>query len=132
ALDQRLQREPLPIMAVSLGEVVAMGGSLKTYSALSALLDQGRAEASACIASLRDLLTQTASGRTEKRPPKPHVSIARPRARASEADRDAGLAWAATLQLHGVQAQLDRIALYTWTEMRRDRLFQIVAERRLA
>jgi RNA 2',3'-cyclic 3'-phosphodiesterase len=131
ALDQRLASEPLSPIAISLAEVVAMGGSRRTYSALSALLDRGRAEASAAIAGLRDLLTQTASGRTDQRPPKPHVSIARPRGRASEADRAAGLAWAAGLQLQGVHACLDRIALYTWSETRRDRLFQIVAERRL-
>jgi RNA 2',3'-cyclic 3'-phosphodiesterase len=131
ALDQRLASEPLRPMAVSLAEVVPMGGSRRTYSALSALLAGGRAEASASIAALRDLLTQTASGRTEKRPPKPHVSIARPRSRASDADREAGLSWAAKLELHGVHANLDRIALYTWSEVRRERLFQIVAERRL-
>ena len=131
ALDQRLAIESCSPMAVSLGEVVPMGGSRRTYSALSALLDQGRAEASACIGALRDLLTQTASARTDKRPPKPHVSIARPRARASELDREAGLAWASALQLQTVHARLDRIALYTWSEMRRERLFQVVAERRL-
>jgi len=131
ALDQRLHDEPVLPMAVSLAEVVAMGGSHRTYSALSALLGRGRAEASACIGAVRDLLTQTASGRTEKRPPKPHVSIARPRGRASELDRKAGLTWAAALQLQTVHARLDRIALYTWSETRRERLFQIVAERRL-
>jgi 2'-5' RNA ligase len=108
-----------------------MGGSRRSYSALSALLGRGRAEASACIAGLRDLLTQTASLRTEARPPKPHVSIARPRHRASVADREAGLAWADALQLQGLSARLDRIALYTWSETRQERLFQIVAERRL-
>jgi len=132
ALDERLKGEPLRAMDVSLAEVVAMGGSRRNYSALSALLARGRAEASASIAALRDLLTQTAAGRTEKRPPKPHVSIARPRSRASEADREAGLAWAGGLELHGVHARLDRIALYTWSETRRDRLFQVVAERLLA
>ncbi|HEY3254351.1 MAG TPA: 2'-5' RNA ligase family protein [Polyangiaceae bacterium] len=131
ALDQHLGSEPLLPMAVTLAEVVPMGGSRRTYSALSALLEQGRAEASASIVRLRDLLTQTASGRTEKRPPKPHVSIARPRARASSADREAGLAWAAGLSLQSVHARLDRIALYTWGELRRERLFQIVAERPL-
>ncbi|MEI9936086.1 MAG: 2'-5' RNA ligase family protein [Pseudomonadota bacterium] len=132
ALDQSLDREPQPSIAVSLGEVVPMGGSRRDYSALSALLDRGRAEASACVASLRDLLTQSASGRSEKRPPKPHVSIARPRGRATPANRDAGLAWATALQLQSVHARLDRIALYTWSETRRERLFRIVAERRLA
>jgi 2'-5' RNA ligase len=132
ALDQRLQSEQLTSIDVSLAEVVPMGGSRRNYSALSALLNRGRPEASASIAALRDLLTQTASGRIEKRPPKPHVSIARPRSRASEADREAGLSWAAALQLQGVHARLDRIALYTWSETRRDRLFQIVAERPLS
>jgi len=132
ALDQRLASEPQPQIAVSLGEVVAMGGSRRTYSALSALLDRGRTEATACVAALRDLLTLAAAGRTEKRPPKPHVSIARPRSRASEADRNAGLSWAGGLQLQNVHAHLDRIALYTWSDTRRERLFQIVAERRLA
>ncbi len=131
-LDQRLASEPQAPIAVSLAEVVAMGGSRRSYSTLSALLDRGRAEATACVAKLRDPLTQTAAGRTEKRPAKPHVSIARARGRASEADRQAGLSWAAGLQLQGVQARLDRIALYTWSETRRERLFQIVAERRLA
>jgi RNA 2',3'-cyclic 3'-phosphodiesterase len=130
-LDQHLEREPQPSMAISLAEVVPMGGSRRTYSALSALLDQGRAEASACIVALRDLLTLTAAGGTEKRPPKPHVSIARPRSRASALDREAGLSWASSLQLRSVHARLDRIALYTWSETRHERMFQIVAERRL-
>src|SRR6187551_197499 len=60
ALDQRLASEPQPQIAVSLGEVVAMGGSRRTYSALSALLDRGRTEATACVAALRDLLTLAA------------------------------------------------------------------------
>jgi len=131
ALDERLNAERFTPISVSLAEVVPMGGTLRNYSALSALLDQGRAEASANIATLRDTLTRTASDRTEKRPPKPHVSIARPRARASAADREAGLAWAAALRLQSVHARLDRIALYTWNEERRDRLFRIVAERPL-
>jgi 2'-5' RNA ligase len=131
ALDQHLDEQPQPPIVISLGEVVAMGGSRHSYSALSALLGEGRAEATACILALRDRLTLAASGRTEKRPPKPHVSIARPRSRASELDRAAGLSWAGALQLQGVRAQLDRIALYTWSETRRERMFEIVAERRL-
>ena len=131
-LDQALLAEPQPAIAVSLGEVVAMGGSRRTYSALSALLERGGAETTACIGRLRDRLTQAAASRTEKRLPKPHVSIARPRGRASLADRQAGLTWAAALQLQDVHARLERIALYTWSETRRERLFQIVAERRLA
>jgi 2'-5' RNA ligase len=131
ALDEQLRSAPLSPLDISLGEVVPMGGSRRAYTALSALLETGRAEATACLAALRDPLTEAATGRRDKRPPKPHVSIARPRGRASDADREAGLAWAAELDLRAVHAKLDRIALYTWSEIRRDRLFRIIAERRL-
>ena len=131
ALDDRLRTAPLAALDVSLGEVVPMGGSRRAYTALSALLETGRAEATACLAALRHPLTEAATGRRDQRPPKPHVSIARPRARASDVDREAGLTWATKLDLHAVYARLDRIALYTWSEVRRDRLFRIVAERRI-
>jgi 2'-5' RNA ligase len=130
ALDERLARAPIGAMSISLGEVVAMG-SPKRYTALSALLGQGREEAVACVTAHRDLLTETASGRRDERPAKPHVTIARPRRRATGSDRKAGLEWAATVDLHAVTATLDRIALYTWSEKRVDQMFRIVAERRL-
>jgi 2'-5' RNA ligase len=130
ALDARLAEETPAALDVTLAEVVPMGSRGK-YSALSALLGQGRQETSACITALRDVLTEAASGRREKRPAKPHVTLARPRSRASDADRALGLRWAAELDLRAVQARLDRIALYTWNEIRRERLFKIVAERRL-
>src|SRR3954464_13068769 len=48
ALDERLKQAPVSAIAVSLAEVVPMGGSPRGYTALSALLDRGRAEAGAC------------------------------------------------------------------------------------
>ena len=131
ALDERLASTPVPSIDVSLGEVVPMG-SRSRYTALSALLARGRPEATDCITALRDLLTETANGRREKRAAKPHVTIARPRHRATDADREAGLVWAAQLDVGAVHATLDRIALYTWSELRQARLFRIVAERQLA
>jgi RNA 2',3'-cyclic 3'-phosphodiesterase len=98
---------------------------------LSALLDRGRAEVTACIAALRDVLLEAATGRHDTRAPKPHVSIARPRSRATDAQRDAALTWAAALDLRHVVKRLDRVALYTWHEARYERLFEVVAERRL-
>lgn len=132
ALDARLLENPISALQVSLAEVVPMGGSRRSYSALSALLEQGRDEMTAHLSALRDALTEAASGRRDQRPPKPHVSIARPRTRASEANREEGLAWAAQLSLREVRPRLERIALYTWDEQRRDRLFRIVAERSLS
>jgi 2'-5' RNA ligase len=131
ALDAALLRRDLSAIDVSLAKVVPMG-SQPEYSALSALLERGRADAEQLISALRDTVSEAAIGRREQRPPKPHVTIARPQRRASEAARQAGLAWAAGLDLRGVGAKLDRIALYTWSEDdRRERLFRIVAERRL-
>lgn len=130
ALDQRLAVETPHALDVTLAEVVPMGGK-RRYSALSALLEVGRVEISACITALRDALTEAASGRREKRPAKPHVTIARPRSRATDADREQGLRWAEGLDLRSVSARLDRIALYTWSEDRRERLFRVVTERPL-
>lgn len=86
ALDQRLAVAPLRAIPVSLSEVVPMGGSSTSYSALSALLGAGREEATAALTAHRDLLTDAAGGRREKRAAKPHVTVARPRGRAQPAD----------------------------------------------
>jgi 2'-5' RNA ligase len=131
ALDAQLSIAPLAPIEIGLGEVVPMGGSRRHYSALSALLARGREEATAALTALRDALTQAASGRRDERPAKPHVTLARPKGRASAEDRARGLAWAAALELGSVNARLDRIALYTWSERRLERMFRIVAERRL-
>jgi len=132
ALDERLAATPLPAIDVSLGEVVPMGGSRRSYTALSALLEHGRAETTATIAALRGRLLEAAAARPDLRTPKPHVSIARPRRQATDAERAAALTWAAALDLRHVTAKLDRVALYTWHDARHERLFRVVAERRLA
>lgn len=127
-LDELLidaKQEPLEI---SLGEVVPMG-SRRAYSALSALVEHGRQRVEECLGALSDPLTFEATGRHLKRPPKPHVTLARPRRRASRVQREAGLTWAQSLDLHDVSSLLDRIALYTWSEDRRERRFRIVADR---
>ena len=130
ALDEQLQGPMRTSLDVSLGPVVPMGSS-GAYSALSALLEQGRQETEARITALRDALTGAASGRHEKRKAKAHVTLARPQRRASPAQREAGLSWAASLNLRAITARLDRIALYTWGEARQQQLFRIVAERAL-
>jgi RNA 2',3'-cyclic 3'-phosphodiesterase len=130
-LDELLGKDPPSSIDVSLGEVVPMGGSKRDYTALSALLERGRDRTEACIAALRDPLHEAATGRLEKRPPKAHVTIARPKIRPKDADRACGLEWAKSLDLSGVSGRLDRIALYTWHEKRPARLFRIVAERKL-
>jgi 2'-5' RNA ligase len=132
ALDAALDALPLASFEVSLGDVVPMGPPLR-YSALSALLDDGRDAATHRIASLRDFLSDAALARREQRAPKPHVTLARPRRGATGPEREAGLRWAKSLDLRHVRARLDRIGLYTWAEgKRQERLFRIVTERKLA
>jgi 2'-5' RNA ligase len=129
-LDEQLARSPVRQLDVSLGEIVPMGAH-RRYTALSALLAEGRAEATACLSELGGLLHETALGRRPSRPAKPHVTVARPRPRATDPERAAGLVWANTLAVGAVRQTLERIALYTWAEVRRERLFRIVAERTL-
>jgi 2'-5' RNA ligase len=130
-LDAELLRVGWASLAISLGEVVPLGGSRRDFTALSALLVDGRAEAARCLDELGGLLCESAILRRPSRPAKPHVTLARPRRRATDADRAAGLAWAKTLDLGHVRQTLTRVALYSWDELRRERLFRIVAERKL-
>ncbi|MGC4088624.1 MAG: 2'-5' RNA ligase family protein [Polyangiaceae bacterium] len=129
-LDEMLQREAPSPLEVTLGEVSAMG-SKRAYTALAALLDDGRQPTESLITALRDPLTDAAGGRRERRPAKAHVTLARPRHRASDAQRELGLAWAGSLDLRSVRARLDKVALYRWSENRTQRLFRIVEQRTL-
>lgn len=132
ALESALAASPQTPIHVSLAEVVPMGAK-REYTALSALLAAGRTETEACMARLRDVVSEAAIGRREKRAPKAHVTVARPGRRVTEQGREQGLQWAAQLDLRHISGELNRVALYTWSEgNRRERLFRIVAERTLA
>lgn len=130
ALDAQLAARKVEPVTVSLGEVVPMGNP-RAYSALSALLLEGRETVEALIARVRDPLADAARAARETRAPKAHVTIARPARRATRADRDAGLVWAARLALGEVRVRLERIALYTRAEPGDERRYRIVEERRL-
>jgi RNA 2',3'-cyclic 3'-phosphodiesterase len=130
-LDEILPASGASPISVSLAEIVPMGAKAK-YSALSALLGRGREETESLIGRLRDPLSEAAIHKREKRKPKAHVTVARPMIRATETHRQAGLTWASSVDLRHVERTLDRIALYTWHENRRERLFRAVAERSLA
>jgi RNA 2',3'-cyclic 3'-phosphodiesterase len=130
ALLTALESAPLAAQTLSLGPVVAMGRP-REYTALSALLARGREKMEQVLGEYRGPVADAAGVRADRRPPKPHVTLARPRRRAGDEERKAGLDWAASLELGHVEASLDRVALYTWSEMRRERWFRIVREHRL-
>jgi 2'-5' RNA ligase len=115
-------------MQVTFGDVIGMGAPAH-FTALSALLERGRAEAEEGMRACRDPMLLAAGAPPERRAIKAHVTIARPRRNASLHERSACLAWALHLPLRDVEVELGEIALYTWPEDRRDRQFMI-AERR--
>ncbi len=128
ALDAHAIELERPPIAVRLGAVVPMGPR-RAYSALSALLSEGRDTTEALMASLRDVLSDAAGAPREQRAPKAHVTIARPSRRATAGQRRAGLAWAEACDLSSVTCVLDRVCLYRWSEDRGVRMFRVAAER---
>ena len=63
------------------------------------------------------------------RPPKAHVTLARPQRSATLSQREAALVWAKALRLRDVRVRLGAPALYTWAEDRSRALFRIVTTR---
>ncbi len=118
-------RWDLPPTTVTLGQVVPMGPPHR-YSALSIELAQARAAIEQAVGQCRDAICDAAGAQREHRPPKAHVTIARPSRNASENERTAGLRWAERLDFRQQPVLLDTLALYTWADDRRDRQFKIV------
>lgn len=118
-------RWPLPPLEATLGEVVAMGPAGR-YSALAALLVEGREALERAIALVREPICAAARVAADPRPVAAHVTLARPRRRATPEARRQGLRWAAALRLHDVRIRIDRVSLYTWAQDRTERLFRRV------
>jgi RNA 2',3'-cyclic 3'-phosphodiesterase len=120
---------------VSFGRVEAMGHP-RRYSALSLSLADGRESIERAIGEARDGALAAAGAAPDLRPPKAHVTIARPRRRyatrrAAEWARAEGLLWANAIDVTSHRVQLERVALYTWSPDRNERLFRIVSEAKL-
>ena len=115
----------------SFGALVAMGNP-RRHSALSALLDRGWDEACALIEALRAPMLEAAGSRPDDRLPKPHVTFARPRQRATREERQAGIEWAAGIALQDVECVFEELCLYTWSHDRQRSLFRVAASARLA
>jgi 2'-5' RNA ligase len=103
-------------------------GHPRKPSALSAIVDRGRKELSEMIAEARAPLLKTAGAPEDDRPPLPHMTLARIQRRASSAERREALAWAKAIDLDAVTFHAASVALYTWSNDRQERLFQIVEQ----
>lgn len=131
-----LHQEALPTRAieVTLGALAPLGrgDSADTYSALSALLEDGREDVERLITEIRDACCEAAGARLDTRPAKAHMTMLRPERRASIDERRTGLAWARDLGSLGWQGTLDCISLYTWSDARQATLFKVARSHRFA
>ena len=112
------------------GDIAAMGPP-RRYSALAAELDTPTRALRAQMTALQPKLLGAAGTRPARHSPRPHVTLARPQRRASDAQRARGLEWAAGLTLPVATSPIDQVALYTWSANRKERLFKVVEVRAL-
>ncbi len=104
-------------------------GKVKRPSAYAVEPQAGREAVSDFIARYRDIILSAANAPQDPRAPRPHFTVARPRRDAHWRDREALAAWARGQKLPAVSIPIERIALYTWSRARGERLFEIVESR---
>lgn len=101
-------------------------GNPRRPSALSALVGDGAEPLSELIQALQAPLLAAAGAPPETRVPLPHVTLARVQRRASPSERREALRWAEALDISALRFSISELALYTWAEDRRERLFRVV------
>jgi 2'-5' RNA ligase len=119
-----------PAFEVRLAALKPMGNARRP-SALSAVISDGHATAVELIRSLRDDMIATVDGRPDSREPLPHITVARPSRKVTAAEREAAVLWATQKPAIDTTLKIDTLALYTWSEDRRTRLFRVVASHTL-
>jgi 2'-5' RNA ligase len=125
-----LADEPLTAVPATLAPLAPLGPPAR-WSALSADVDEGRGRLVALMERWRDPLLAAAGARPDRRAPRPHLTVARPQRRATEAERVAALAWGRAQPVAGTPVLFDRLRLYTWAADRAERLFAVVEDRAL-
>jgi 2'-5' RNA ligase len=100
-------------------------------SAYGLTLAEGRDRAANLMAEWGQLALQAAGLPSERRPPLPHITLARPPRRRAEDLRWAMARWLVTAPIPAEPFLLQQLALYTWSPVRGERLFRIVAARHL-
>lgn len=110
---------------VALGPPAALGKPRRP-SAFGLDLGEGGDAVAHVIGQWRDPLRRAAGLSDETREPRPHLTLGRPPRRGGDAIRARALEWVASYRPPATPITLDRIALYTWADDRRERQFQIV------
>lgn len=107
-------------------------GNPRRPSALAALIGLGAEPLAELMQALQGPALAAAELPPETRGPLPHVTLGRIARRASRPERREALRWAEALDLSALRFSVSRLALYTWAEDRRQRLFRIVQSLQLA
>jgi 2'-5' RNA ligase len=111
------RRIPFAPFPVRLGGLAPMGDRRRP-SALSVLLSSGAEPVAAYMAQVQTAALEAAGCRPERRAPKPHVTVARPRRNAPDAERRRAVEWATALPPIDVDLELTRLCLFTWAAER--------------
>jgi len=119
---------PLEAPSVALGELRLLGGRRPT--AVAAIPSAGFQPSAQVMVRVQSPLIEAGLLARDRRPPLPHVTVARIHRKASRGERGAVEAWMEALVLE-TEGRLTELALYTWVEDRRERLFRVVERRPL-
>jgi 2'-5' RNA ligase len=120
ALAVDFPRGPIDIR---FGDVEAMGDARRP-AAYALAIERGFETLVAGMNAVREPMWREAGARGDARPPKPHVTIGRPRRKALPEERAAARAWARSVDVRGRAVRLHEIVLYTWSEDRSIRQFR--------
>lgn len=117
---------------ISFLHMEAFGGT-RNPTAFSLTLQEGRASLIQVLNQQTRSVQQVAGARLETRPPRPHVTIARPstKARGDRAVAEAARQWMETVRVPGEGLWLRELSLFTWAQARQTRLFEEVETLRL-
>lgn len=127
---QALEPRRHPPIPVSAARWLALGPP-SAPSAFGLGLANGHQAVAALMASWGAEALAAAGRAPDRREPLPHVTLARPTRRGGDGARTAMQQWITTAPVPEQPTTLEQLALFTWAANREERLFQVVAERRL-
>lgn len=126
ALIQRSEGRLGEPWTLTLGVVLPFGDPKRPSSLSVVPTPESATWTTEFIRKHRNRLRVAAGLAEETRGVRPHATIARIKRRAPDSLRAAALSWAARVPPLNVEVNVREVALYTWTDDRRDQLFRIV------
>lgn len=106
--------------------VVDPVGNARQPSAWAVMPDKPLLDLNEFLAMYRNDIAQAARARPDMLPPRPNITIARPKRYARVDERSRLAQWAERIELPEKTLTLSEVALYTWSDADDDHLFRIV------